>query len=43
MFDMKGEMHDILIENINATDIEIPVMLRPLSSMASKARLKTLH
>lgn len=42
MFDMKGEMHDILIENITARDIEIPVMIAGFKQRGKTKRVKNV-
>lgn len=42
MFDMKGEVRDILIENIEARDIEIPVMIAGFKQRGKTKRVKNI-
>ena len=41
-FDMKGSVHDIVIENITATDIEIPVMVAGFKQRGKTKRVKNV-
>ncbi|MBR4241832.1 MAG: hypothetical protein IKR97_06385 [Eubacterium sp.] len=42
VFDMKGSVHDILIENINAKEIEIPVMIAGFRQRGKTKRVKNI-
>ena len=42
-FDMKGEVHDIIIENINAKDIEIPVIIAGFKEKGKIKRVKNVE
>lgn len=42
IFDMKGEMHDITIENIKARDIEIPVIIAGFKQHGKTKRVKNI-
>ena len=41
-YDMKGEVHDIVIENITAKDIEIPVILAGFKQKGKTKRVKNI-
>lgn len=41
-FDMKGEIHDILIENITAIDIELPVIIAGFKQKGKIKRVKNV-
>ena len=43
LFDMKGEMHDIKIENITAKDIEIPVIIAGFKQRGKTKRVKNVE
>lgn len=41
-YDMKGEVHDIVIENVNAKDVEIPVILAGFRQKGKTKRVKNI-
>jgi len=41
-FDMKGELHDVFIENINAKDIELPVIIAGFKQKGKVKRVKNV-
>jgi polygalacturonase len=42
LYDMKGEVHDIVIENINAKNVEIPVILAGFKQKGKTKRVKNI-
>jgi polygalacturonase len=41
-FDMKGELHDILIENVTAKDVELPVIIAGFRQRGKTKRVKNI-
>lgn len=41
-FDMKGELHDILIENVKAKDVELPVIIAGFKQKGKIKRVKNI-